>query len=241
MGIVNIFSRRQRRMRGELFPDVYQYDDLPPAFRKQVLFILSDLFSYENPHWKNKYFDSIRNVLARELKDFNPQPLRTNHPLDEVLHFFVTTTNVEDALSVIEFSFGAAEPAQREIRDYPFKMTPSEAVKELNTRFMEHGIGYQLESNRIVRIDSKFLHQEAVKPALQLLKAKHYAGANEEFRKAHEHYRHQRYSEALNECLKALESTLKVICKKRKWTFSDRDTAKNFLRLSLKMGSFRAI
>ena len=97
------------------------------------------------------------------------------------------------------------------------------AVEELNTRFLEHGIGYQLESNRIVRIDSKFLHQEAVKPVLQLLKAKHYAGANGEFRNAHEHFRHQRHSEAINECLKALESTLKVICKKREWPFSDKD------------------
>ena len=33
MGVVDIFSKRQRRMRGE-FPDVYQYDDLPIGFRR---------------------------------------------------------------------------------------------------------------------------------------------------------------------------------------------------------------
>ena len=48
-------------------------------------------------------------------------------------------------------------------------MTVDDAVVELNTRFREHGIGYQFESNKIVRVDSQFLHQEAVKPALQLL------------------------------------------------------------------------
>ena len=64
---------------------------------------------------------------------------------------------------------------------------------------------------------------------MQLLKAKHYAGANGEFRNAHEHFRHQRHSEAINECLKALESTLKVICKKREWPFSDKDQWRTWL------------
>ena len=101
---------------------------------------------------------------------------------------------------------------------------------------VEARITHQFESNEIVRIDSKFLHQETVKPALQLLEATHYAGANEEFRKAHKHYRHRRYSEAVNECLKALESTLKVICKKRKWAFSDKDPAKKLLGIIFEKG-----
>ena len=57
------------------------------------------------------------------------------------------------------------------------------------------------------------------------LTATHYASADEEFRKAHEHYRHQRYGEAVNECLKSLESILKVICKKRQWPLKNTDTA----------------
>ena len=141
--------------------------------------------------------------------------------------FFLNTTNVEHALSVIEISLVSAEAVQQQKQFLFFNMTVNDAVKELNVRFSEHGIGYQFESSRIVKVDSQFLHQEVVKPALQILKAKHYSGANDEFRKAHEHYRHQRYSEAVNECLKALESTLKVICKKREWPFSaDKDTAK---------------
>ena len=235
MGIVDIFSKRQRRMRGE-FPDVYQYDDLPTTFRTQVVFILTDLFSYEEGPWRNKWFKSIHNILAREFGVFRLYD-RANNPWDEVTQFFLTTTNVDDALSVIELSFSAAGPAQQQEPFISFKLTPSKAVEELNTRFMEHGIGYQFESNQIVRIDSKFLHQEVVKPALQLLQAKHYAGANEEFRKAHEHYRHQRYGEAVSECLKALESTLKVICKKRKWPYSaDTATAKTLLAVIFEKG-----
>ena len=71
---------------------------------------------------------------------------------------------------------------------------------------------------------------------MSFLQGKIYAGANDEFLRAHEHYRHQRYKECLNECLKAFESTMKAICKKRRWTYSETDTAKTFLDICLKNG-----
>ena len=86
MGIVDIFSKRQRRMRGE-FPDVYQYDDLPTTFRTQVVFILTDLFSYEEDPWRNRCFKSIHNILAREFGVFRLYD-RANNPWDEVIQFF---------------------------------------------------------------------------------------------------------------------------------------------------------
>ena len=52
-----------------------------------------------------------------------------------------------------------------------------------------------------------------------------YKGAQAEFLKAHEHYRHERYSEALIDCLKAYESTLKIILDKNKWEYSPNATA----------------
>ena len=157
-----------------------------------------------------------RDLLARELGVFH-LTAGENDPWDGVVSFFLNTTDVEHALSVIETSLIAAGAVQQQESNLVFKMTVDDAVKD-------------------VRVDSKFLHQEVVKPALQLLKAKHYAGANDEFRKAHEHYRYRRYGEAVNEYLKALESTLKVIYKKRKWTFSDKDQAKILLAVIFKKG-----
>jgi hypothetical protein len=110
-------------------------------------------------------------------------------------------------------------------------ITPEEAIQELNTRFFEHGIGYQYESGMLIRKDSEFIHAEIVKPVLLLLQAKEYKGANEEFLKAHEHYRHGKYKECLNECLKAFESTMKAICEKRQWTYNQNDTAKKLIEI----------
>ena len=183
MGIIDIFSKRQRRMRGE-FPDVYQYDDLPIGFRRQFVFILKDVFSpqYESPHHAGslrfRWFETIHDILARELGVFHLTE-GENDPWNGVVMFFLNTTDVEHALSVIETSLIAAGAVQQQEHSLLFKMTVDDAVKELNVRFSDHGIGYQFESSKIVRVDSRFLHQGVVKPALQLLQAKHYAGANE--------------------------------------------------------------
>jgi len=108
-------------------------------------------------------------------------------------------------------------------------LKPDEAIADLNHRFLQHGVGYQYVSGKIVRIDSQFLHAEVVHPTLALLTDKRYHGANDEFLKAHEHYRKGEVKECLANCLKALESTLKAICKIRGWVFQPTDTAKTLL------------
>jgi hypothetical protein len=110
------------------------------------------------------------------------------------------------------------------------------AKAELNARFRENGIGYQFESGEIIRVDSQLIHAQIVKPALALLTAPEYAGANAEFLKAFEHYRKGDTKGCLNECLKAFESTMKAICTKRKWAFKSNDTASALIDVSMKNG-----
>lgn len=109
-----------------------------------------------------------------------------------------------------------------------------EAIEELNQRFLEHGIGYQYESGRIIRIDSKYTHEEMVRPALGLLRREGYEGAEEEFLKAHEYFRKGDNTGVLNECLKAFESTLKTICDNRKWKYDEKSTSKDLIEICFK-------
>jgi len=111
------------------------------------------------------------------------------------------------------------------------KITADEAIKELNFRFREHGLGYQYESGKIIKIDSQIIHAEAVKPVLHLLSDSRFQGVNEEFLKAHEHYRHGHYKECLVECLKAFESTMKTICDTQGWSYQPGDTAKKLINV----------
>jgi hypothetical protein len=112
-------------------------------------------------------------------------------------------------------------------------MEPKAAIEELNIRFKENGVGYQFDGSEIIRIDSTYVHSEIVKPTLSLLSNIKFQGALDEYLKAHEHYRQGRNKECLTECLKAFESTLKIICKEKNWTFSVTDTSKKLISICL--------
>ena len=130
-------------------------------------------------------------------------------------------------LSIVELVFSNAIRLRRlSATESPSNLS---FIKELNQRFRENGVGYQYENNQIIRVDSEFIHAEAVKPALQLLSNPIYKGAQEEFLSAHEHYRHGRYDSALTDCLKAFESTMKIIIHKRSWVCDKSATSKRLV------------
>jgi hypothetical protein len=142
---------------------------------------------------------------------------------------------------VIELTF---KTINDQVRNYWYyfegngaKQDPDSAIQELNDRFRESGVGYQFESNEIIRIDSKIIHSEVVKPVLALLGlAKEYSGANDEFLRAHEHYRHGRHKECLVECLKAFESLMKGICQKNSWPYDKNGTSKALINVCFEKG-----
>lgn len=111
-----------------------------------------------------------------------------------------------------------------------------ECLAELNERFKEAGLGYELIDGRIVRIDSQLLHSEIVKPAIGFLNAEGFEGARDEFLGAYEHYRHGNHKEALVDALKAFESTLKVILTANGKPYGAGDTAKPLVLACSKEG-----
>ncbi|HXI13730.1 MAG TPA: hypothetical protein VNM92_13965 [Thermoanaerobaculia bacterium] len=241
MAILDLFSKRQKRLRGEL-TDVYQYDAVSASFRVQVVHIWRDAFgeprAYESR--TNEVYRTIHDMLAREYGLFVlSQKTSLNDHQAGLIDFFLSTKETEKALDAIELTFTALD---RFCRDRQFingshpKIDADSAIAELNDRFRENGIGYQFESGQLIRVDSTVLHADIVKPALVLLAEPEYAGANAEYRVAHEHYRHGRYKESLNDSLKAFESTLKVICKKRSWSHNPTDTAKKLLDVCFAQG-----
>lgn len=233
MGITDLFFKREKRKRGE-YPDVYQYEILPDKLKVQIVHIWDETigkdFTYSD--YEPKLFKDIREVLkyvnqslVKELGVFElPLSNDAYSPtyFSKIANFFLSSVETDIDLSVIELMMLGISIFHD---NYPNRYDLKEAVNNLNQRFREHGVGYQYENDQIIRIDSEFIHSEAVEPALKLLSNSIYKGAQEEFLKAHEHYRHQRYSEALIECLKAYESTLKIILDKNKWEYSSNATA----------------
>ena len=228
MPVFDIFSKRQKRQRGEV-PDVYQYETIPQELRVQVIHTLRDALGEGSDADPYKF---IHEILCREYGKFT---LGESYDSDEasVIRFFLQTKETEKAIDVIELTFQYIDRYVRENARYFYaqKLTPDQAIEDLNQRFLEHGVGYQYESGFIVRVDSHLIHAEVVRPALTMLSNPMYKGANAEFLSAHEHYRKRRYKECLNDCLKTFESCIKAICKKRRWPYNDSDGASRLVSI----------
>jgi hypothetical protein len=137
---------------------------------------------------------------------------------------------------LIELSFLLVDTGIRKLDPYERShlVSPDAAIGELNGRFREHGIGYEFVNGEIIRIDSKYLHAEAVKPALNLLHGgrRQFLGPLQEFLAAHERHREGKEKEAIQEALKAFESTMKAICDARKWSYDKKKaTAKDLIQV----------
>jgi hypothetical protein len=238
MKVYDIYSKRQKILRGKV-PDVYQYDDIPNQLRVQIVHIMSDALGKRENQQTLDMYKLIHDILCREYGKLSLIPkisLRLIDHIDDIRDFILHNEDINQVIDVVELSFRLIDRFYREpdiIKLTEPDITLNDAIEELNIRFREHGVGYQYESGEIIRVDSQIIHAEAVKPVLQLLSDSRFQGANEEFFKAHEHYRHGRYKECLNECLKAFESTMKTICDIQSWSYQPTDTAKKLIDICL--------
>lgn len=233
MAIFDLFSRRQRKLKGEV-PDVYVYDELPGTLRVQLVHIWRDVIGDPGGNVDygraEEFYSTAVDILRKEYGVFQlPGTTARERPHVELFNFFLKTTEVDRALDVVQL---CARIIDNATRDYSYRNRTNapeiadDALVEINERLREAGVGYEIIQGDIVRIDAQYIHHEATKPALAILQAPRYAGAQQEFLSAHEHFRKGKNKEALTDCLKAFESLMKAICEKRGWTYGQNDTAK---------------
>ena len=246
MSVFETFSKRLKKKQRAGKTDVFQYDDLPNEFRVQVVHILADAigcWEYAS-EWdlvpeSNKWWHHIHSQMVREFGVFRLSE-RGGDLFEECQHF-IQEAEALPTLDLIEFAFRFIDRGIRPFLvkhhwDFPGRpaQSPDDAIKELNERFLEHSLGYAFVDGQLIRKDSQFVHAEVVQPALALLAGAKFRGPSDEFLRAHEHYRHGRHKEAIQDALKAFESTMKAICDARRWTYKPTDTAKPLIDVLLK-------
>ncbi len=245
MAIFDLFSKRQKALRGDV-PDVFTYDDLPNALRVQIIHLWRETLGNETDYYnRNKSKGCYKFIVETLCREYGMFTLPTHEKysdrmyLNELANYLLQERDIDRQMDVVELSFKAIDKITRDY-DYLYRSDASEkaddAIAELNVRFKEHGVGYQFVENEVIRVDSELLHVEAVKPALRLLNESNYQGAQQEFLSAYEHYRHGKYKESLNDCLKSFESTMKAICDKRKWKYNPSSTAKPLIQICFDKG-----
>lgn len=251
MAVFELYSKRIAKERGQT-QDVYEYDAIPNKLRTQIIHIWGDAIGI--PHVTHgpsgtaqiieSAYHSITSVLRREYGTFsltrNSNPNNKSQSMGELKQWFLSETNTERVLDAIELSANMIEnfcSTNNHILRPNARKICLDAISELNERFLENAVGYQYSDKKIIRIDSQFVHSEAVIPAISVLSGQQYANAQEEFLSAFEHYRHGSFQEALVDCAKCFESTMKVICTKRGWQFDpNRATASELVRICLENG-----
>ena len=222
MAIVDLYSKRNE-LSGKV-PDIFQYDNFSQKVRVQIWHILAEHSSdYYEIHGEG-FWETVHRILIREYGVFNLHP-RCDEPWKEIRGLIIND-KYDKVLDTIELSFnGLCQWYSRRDR----AQRANEMVKELNHRFKENGLGYEFKSGKIIKITSQYAHEKITKPTLQLLSENGFEGAQEEFYKAYEHYRHGRHKEAIAECQKSFESCMKTICSKLNFSYKQNDPSKKLI------------
>jgi hypothetical protein len=233
VGVFNIFSKRNNRKEEPIF----RYDVLPEPFRVQLIHILRDSVG---SHQGEGAWKVMHDALCKEYGVFSLLPKGTESELGHInsrnkcMVFIKEEEDVLKVLDIIELAAGTINGPIRENRyrwdEWGVKQYPDDALDEINQRFREHGIGYQFIENKIVRVDSQFIQQEVVEPAVELLFKEDFEGASDEFIRAHDHFKKDNDKEAITEALKAFESTMRTICNRMGWEVSEKATAKHLIQ-----------
>ena len=220
----DIFAKRKLAVENAEKPVIFVQNRLPQQFRVQVVWILRDLIEvpsreydvYVPDRLPLEFWQPVRDKLAAELGRFYLE--RDNvFAWGDCLDFILQGREVDDVLSLIELIFHSAE---NEIGSYPRREEMvAHSIDELNHRFLENSIGYQYQSGRIISVESQYVHQEIVEPAIALLHDANFNGPLQEFMDAHAHYRKGEMKDAITDAGNAFESTMKAICDARGWNY----------------------
>ncbi|MFQ6547709.1 STM4504/CBY_0614 family protein [Aestuariibius sp. 2305UL40-4] len=220
-----MFDLFSKRVRAENVQDndVYIYDLIPEKLRVQIVHILDDGLG-DDRDYRDHYtpgdtegiYKAIAKLLRREYGVFRLSG-RLNDKEDfraEVLTFFMSEGDFLRVLDVIEICFRMIEKVTNEWSG-KFKGRAALLVSELNQRMRENNVGYQYVSGAIVKLDTEFTHKEIIKPSLNFLSGQRFLTARDEFISAHQKYRSGEHRECLVDCVRSLESTLKIILSSR--------------------------
>jgi Abortive infection C-terminus len=242
-GLFDVFSRRRAgggpRKR------------LTATFRSRVLMLCDDQFSSSGQGYRAADYDhEFWAEIHRRLEYLVGQPrlsqvrapsvrqdaiaFLTGCPDDNFLDFIEYTFQVESYWRVVSDENAMVDVINQffSLDDLPYAVT--RFVREAQTRPFHGGIPGEVSvlvsSPRVILREQEATYVEAIEPAMHLLVDKRFTSANVEYLDALTDYRKARYSDCLTKCGSAFESTIKIICERKRWPYQPTDTAAPLLK-----------
>ncbi len=225
------FSHRQRQSPEPVAP-------LTPEFRNRVIMLCTEHFETQTgSHHSIDFWQDVR-VQLRYVVGY---PCLTdmryaNSPADQVLQFLMTC-ECEHFIDFIELLFRSEDYSRLEIQH-----GANALVEDINVFFRLDDLPYAVTTfvreagliishPRVVRRDDEVTYACAIEPALILLRDKQFTSANQEFLDALADFRKSDYGDCVAKCGSAFESTMKILCDRKSWPYSQNDTASRLLNV----------
>lgn len=215
------YSRRNAEPKESIFT----YDEIPLKLRNQIILIIDNTIGYDryyNDELVEQLYEKVWDKYELEHGKLGEYPDNVLFKY-RVLDTLKKETNLDQLLDVIELCLRIINKLSKLPNDFSEqrnpKMSPKNALNEVNKKFLQSSVGYQFIDGIILKISNEMLHQELITPALNLLDNPAFQNANDEYIMAHTHFKKGLNKECLNECLKALESTLKIIYTLKDWKY----------------------
>lgn len=235
MPSIDLYSKRKAQPCSELI-----FDKLSDGVRIQINYLINNFFNYN--HIEAYADENIWTAIQKILKQEHKKESLTHglhsifggyiSPSAEVMEYIKNEQNLDYVLDAIELVFRVINNMEYHLRESGYNTRnypPESAISDLNTRFKENCIGYKFENDIIIKIDNEFLYSTITKDVMIFLTGSDYVNVNEEYINAHKHFRDGNHKDCIVNCCKAFESTMKVICQKKKYAYSQTDTAKTLI------------
>lgn len=237
------YSYRKRLGERNDEPEVYSYDVAPAQLRHQIAMVFRESIGpYNKPlhgvRSAYEYWKKLDKICSKEIYSYLTY-IRESQLDERFSEFLNNVGNIDDFLDAVEIGCRILSILSSRPRDLRGADSEAgDAIEEINRRFEQHAVGYQFESSHIVRMDSKLTHAELIKPALQLLTSPLFSKGNDEFLKAHKHYRTGDFKDCITAANRSFESVLKAICDAEEWPYEKGDVAARLVSLVKQEGLF---
>ncbi|MFJ7663915.1 STM4504/CBY_0614 family protein [Lysinibacillus sp. NPDC097162] len=198
--------------------DVFQYEDVSTKMKNQFIFMVEKIVEeISERYYKVEFWQKVINRINVEYG----KSVRTIVNPEEKVHEAFQKLNNEESLYFFELML-------EEMDDY-LSFDYDEFVKRVNKLFLENSFGYEFVEGQMIRIDSKFIHQEVILNAIQLLYEVEFESASTEYMQAFNDYKNGNLKGSITNAGKAFESTMKIICEELNYSYKQSDNAKKLI------------
>lgn len=232
-----IFKLFSQRNEPEKQYDVYEYKVFPEKFINQSFFIIIDFINLYKDDYRireEKIWNDIYEIFIRQLGVVVLEGFYSNDSYAPRIEKYYRTHNGNDLLNIIDLIFIYFDKYLRNnppVGHHNISQILDESISELNYRFKEYGLGYEFVNGELIKKSNEVIHSEIIKPALKLLHDEKFKGAEDEFMLAFENYKSGQNKDAILYAQKAFESSMKTICKRKKYSYDENDSAKKLLEI----------